>query len=106
MEKERINKSRKHFNKVLHEKIEDQMFLIDTISVGNQKLIGFYKKTNDLVIRDIWDYGISEKAPQEIKKAIGGKNVIDLPNMGKVFIMKEKGKVKIYRSKDFIENLN
>ncbi len=106
VESEKINKARKKFNNILHEDIEDKMFLIDTISAENYKLIGFYKKTNDVVIRDIWDYGINQKVPGKIKKAIGGENVIDLPIMGQLFIMKEKGKVKLYRSSDFIKKLD
>lgn len=110
LEIEKINKARSHFNKNTIEKEERKLFLIDTLNIENFTLVGFFRKTNDIVIRNVWDYDVNQKVPNEIlmkinKNFIDDESIIDNPIMGNVNIIRNRGKVKLYRYNDFIKEL-
>lgn len=107
IDNDKINSSRKNINKTLRKSEKDQLFLVDTIQIRGVDLVGFYKETSEIIIKDIWDYEVYEPFPETIRQEVSQfyDSTKDIPSMGKFKILTTKGQVKIFREKDFLEYL-
>lgn len=99
-----LNNTRLHFNNRKRATKIKKMLLVDTINIAGIELIGLYKKKNEIVIQEDWDYGVNEKVPKKIKEQYISVSTNDSRKFENL-INGYPGRIKLYRAVDLLIEL-